>query len=115
MLNEQPSCSKCEKHCGKPSLSAEQPTQGDEGEEDGGKYWELLHQPLHPEEGVAALEAVHQGEGETIEVLEAMTKGTMKMVAPGVPMQPKMPFSNHSSAVVLLPVRHVGCQFHDND
>ena len=59
VLNEQPSCSKGEKHYGKPSLSAEQPTQGDEREEDGGKYWELLHQPLHLEEGLAPLKAVH--------------------------------------------------------
>ena len=107
VLNEQPSCSKGEKHCGKPSLSAEQPTEGDEREEDGGKYWKLLNQPLHLEEGLAPLKAVHQGKGKTIEVLEAMAKRTMEMVTPSVPMQPKMPFSNHSCTVVLLPDRQV--------
>ena len=105
VLNEQPSCCKGEKDCGKPSLPPKHPSERDKREEDRSKHWELLHNLLHFEKLLPSFEAVHQCERKAKEVLEAMAKRTVEMVTPSVSVQAEMPFSNQPRAVVLLSVR----------
>ena len=45
---------------------------------------------------IVQLKPIHQSVREAIEILEAMSEWTMLLITPGVSIESKMPFANHS-------------------